>query len=160
MKKEQIGIILLTMCILGGCGADKTKTAKKPSDDQIAISGYGAAETDISYNSIAQLKTEAETIIYGEVKDYHYEIDNGSVYTIETVEVLESLYGSVEKGDSIQIFKVGGYVTLEDYINSFGDESKEEVRNMVMFANYTDEEIKEKYMKQFPDGEVDTDGGR
>lgn len=154
-----IGIVGI---MLVGCGdkmGEKEGVSVKPSPDQVAISGFGASEPTISYDSISQLKEESESIIYGEVKSFQYEIENGSAYTIETVEVLDSFQGDIEKGTEIQIYRTGGYVTLEEYINSFGEESKDEVRNMIMFQEYSDDDLKEKYMKQFSEGEADTDVG-
>lgn len=42
-----------------------------------------------------------------EVKKLEYTVEDGSVSTDETVQVIDNLYGDVNKGEEINIFKMG-----------------------------------------------------
>lgn len=173
-SKKTILIFSLLMLLCTGCGTKKEDSStlsekpnkedslilsEKPNREDVMIVGAGIAETEVSYGSIDRLLTKAEVVIYGETKENIYQVDNGSISTTENVEVLECLYGNLEKGKEINIKKMGGYAKMEDYINSYDEEYREQIRYSTAFADLTDNEIQETYIQLLPEGEVDTDIG-
>lgn len=93
------------------------------------------------------------------MKKLEYTVENGSVSTDETVQVIDNLYGDVNKGEEINIFKMGGYAKIKDYIDSYEEEYREQARNFAGFNNLTEKDIETKYVSFLPQGEVDTDVG-
>lgn len=162
MQKKIVSICsfaLLSLCI--GCGQkqESSDLTKRPSEEDVIIGAAGTAETAVSYGSIDNLLAEAEVVVYGEAKSYTYSVEDGSVSTIETVEVLDCLYGDMEQGDEISVFKMGGYARLKDYFDSYEEQFRDQVRNSIPFADLSDEEIEGKYIFFQPTGDVNTDVG-
>lgn len=162
MKKNIISIMsLLLLSFYTGCGQkeESTDLTKRPSEEDVIIGAAGAAETVVPYGSIDALLEETDAVVYGEAKSYRYSVEGGSVSTIEKIEVLDCLYGDIQQGDEISVFKMGGYARLEDYFNSYEEEFRDQVRNSIPFADLSDEEIKNKYILFQPTGDVNTDIG-
>ena len=85
---------------------------------------------------------------------YKYAVESGSVSTNETVRVIDSLYGNIKEGEKISVFKMGGYVKIQDYINSYEEEFREQVKNSATFENLTEDDIQNKYISFLPEGGV------
>lgn len=162
--KKFVVLLMTGILVVGmGCGKEEAGGMEelhgKPAKEDVLMGAAGAAEMDVSYGTIESLMQDAELVVYAEAKDFKYVVENGSVSTDETIQVLECLYGDVEEGEEITIFKMGGYAKLQEYFDSYEEEFREQVRNSMAFANLTDEEVETKYISFFPDGEVDTDVG-
>lgn len=172
MKKKVIMLSLLfSMMLYVGCGtADKKEKqnavesdntdvdfqSPRPDKEDVAVSANGVSDNVSSYGSIDALMADADAVVYGEAYTYCYMVENGTVYTIVTVRVLDSLYGDLQEGDEFTVFRSGGYVRLKDYLQSYEEQFQEQVRNSTAFADISDEDIETKYISFFPDGEVDT----
>ena len=57
--------------------------------------------------------------------------------------------GDVNKGEEINIFKMGGYAKIKDYIDSYEEEYREQARNFAGFNNLTEKDIETKYVSIF-----------
>lgn len=105
MKK--IVVLLMTGMLVAGMGCGKKETGGmeelhgKPAKEDVLMGAVGAAEMDVSYGTIENLMQDAELVVYAEAKDFEYVVENGSVSTDETIEVLECLYGNMEEGKQI-----------------------------------------------------------
>lgn len=49
---------------------------------------------------------------------------------------------------------MGGYVKIQDYINSYEEEFREQVKNSATFENLTEDDIQNKYISLLPEGGV------
>lgn len=126
---------------------------------KLLFNAAGMWDVETSYGSIQDMMSEAECVVYAEVKKLEYTVEDGSVSTDETVQVIDNLYGDVNKGEEINIFKMGGYAKIKDYIDSYEEEYREQARNFAGFNNLTEKDIETKYVSFLPQGEVDTDVG-
>lgn len=162
MKKYIIATLIIMTAICAGCEKGESNTEKytgKPNKTEVAVDAAGMAEMDVSYNTIQELMADADYVVYAEIENYKYAVESGSVSTNETVRVIDSLYGNIKEGEEISVFKMGGYVKIQDYINSYEEEFREQVKNSSTFENLTEDDIQNKYISFLPEGEVDTDVG-
>lgn len=161
MKKRMIAILIMA-ALCTGCGQKENSAEsynEKPDKDEVAVNAAEMWDVETSYGSIQDLMSEAECVVYAEVKKLEYTVEDGSVSTDETVQVIDNLYGDVNKGEEINIFKMGGYAKIKDYIDSYEEEYREQARNFAGFNNLTEKDIETKYVSFLPQGEVDTDVG-
>lgn len=49
---------------------------------------------------------------------------------------------------------MGGYVKIQDYINSYEEKFREQVKNSATFENLTEDDIQNKYISFLPEGGV------
>lgn len=162
MKKNIIATLIIMTAICAGCEKGESNTEKytgKPNKTEVAVDAVGMAEMDVSYNTIQELMVDADYVVYAEIENYSYAVESGSVSTNETVRVIDSLYGNIKEGEKISVFKMGGYVKIQDYINSYEEEFREQVKNSATFENLTKDDIQNKYISFLPEGEVETDIG-
>ena len=143
MKKRMIAILIMA-ALCTGCGQKENSAEsynEKPDKDEVAVNAAGMWDVETSYGSIQDLMSEAECVVYAEVKKLEYTVEDGSVSTDETVQVIDNLYGDVNKGEEINIFKMGGYAKIKDYIDSYEEEYREQARNFAGFNNLTEKDI-------------------
>lgn len=146
--------MLLVILSLYGCGNDlEEKLEGTINEEDIKL--VGVANTDMSqtYDSISDLTSDSSDIVLGKIKDISYEVhDSGFITTIEQIEILDSLKGTLHVGDSIPVRKVGGIVTFKDYIMSYSEKFQDEIRSQ--FSEYSDNELEQYYISQSRQGDV------
>lgn len=74
------------------------------------------------YGNIEEIADSSETIIWGSIKNREsFATLNGIIWTKETVNVLEILKGSYVDNE-IYVYKMGGEVTVDEYVNSYSSD--------------------------------------
>lgn len=72
------------------------------------------------YTSIAELTADADAIVAGETLSLTYFVtDNGIIWTKQTFLITNSLLGNLNTNSKITIYRMGGYASIQDYINSY-----------------------------------------
>lgn len=98
---------------------------------------------------------DSDIVIYGEITDYQIKVEEGSgtIYTLETIRVLEPLYGDIQTDSVITLLETGGCALIRDYIDSFvTEEERLAKRTGRLLGGLSDEEIETKYITQIPEG--------
>ncbi|HIZ84295.1 MAG TPA: hypothetical protein H9668_07765 [Firmicutes bacterium] len=91
--------------------ADAVETAGK------RIQGaYTTADRLKIYETIPDLAGDAAGIVRGDVLEVSYFHIGTVAYTKMDLEVTESLYGDFVPGDTISVYKSGGYIPMADYL--------------------------------------------
>lgn len=134
-------------------------SAVRPEKLQIAVHGETHAEMEKIYNDVGELADAAEIVIYGEKAAEEFHVVEGEIFTVERMKVVQVISGDVKEGESISVFKRGGYVPLYAYIYSLGEQYRDEVKESMGCQDDTDEELKEKFISSMSNEDVYTDIG-
>ena len=70
MKKRMIAILIMA-ALCTGCGQKENSAEsynEKPDKDEVAVNAAGMWDVETSYGSIQDLMSEAECVVYAEVK--------------------------------------------------------------------------------------------
>lgn len=154
MKK--IGLIFLTCIFFSGCGIQNTQNATtqirfdEVSDSKIVSQISGMSEWEQIFNTIYEKTQASDLVVLGEVKDYTCCSDDGQISTHVFVQVDEVLKGDVSQGDTIELYNLGGIVTVEEYVQSLRDSENSaayEDQIQEFEENYTEQEQKENYVQ-------------
>lgn len=152
--KKIINILCICSILSAGC-TGQTASPQTPAKEDIVITANGAA-SDMDYlGSAEDLLKASEAAVYGEVTDFIIFAAEGSgvATTLETIHITETLYGDAEEGTDIKLVKMGGYVTLSDYINAHKtEELRKAYRESEGIAELSDEELKTEYISFTPEG--------
>ena len=156
--KNIIKAFCICSLLSAGCSektaSQETETPHTPAAEDIVIFGEGNADHKYHFESMEDRLEVSEAVIYGEVTDFTIfpAEGNGVAQTLETVHIIETLYGEAG-GTEIKLLKMGGYVTLADYINAHKtEEERQAYRESEGFAELSDEELKTKYISFIPEG--------
>lgn len=153
-------IMLLIILSLYGCNGNglEEKIEGTINEEDIKLVGVGNAEMSRTYDSIQDLSSESTDIVLGKIKEISYEVhDSGFITTIEEIEILDSLKGTLHVGDNIPVRKVGGIVTFKDYIMSYSEEFQDDIRSK--FNEYSDSELEKYYISQSLQGDIVSEVG-
>lgn len=155
-KRRRLFVILLIIMLLTGCNSSKENNitiADIDPESIVSTIDYEACFTT-SYGDFATMAEASPVIVYGEISGIDYFMhNNGMCATIVDVDVIQSLKGEFQPGDTLQIEEDQGIATVEEYINSYETEDlKETMRNN--FQQYSDEELDEIYVQQLLFGDV------
>lgn len=154
-KKKIISVLSICTLLLIGCSSQTAKSEKKtPAKEDIVVSGSGISDLTIRIHSFADLRTQSDAIIYGEVSDFEMAPteESGFVYTLETIHVIETLQGDLKPGTDIILREDGGYVPVIDFINAFTTEEERSGYREAFFGKLSDEELNTKYYAEVPEG--------
>lgn len=127
---------------------------QKPlSEEDVLVTAVSNAELSVYYDSIQEIRNDSAAVVYGEVTDYSFEVNNTYIYTMLKVRVIDSLYGPLSAGTELNVYKGGGHVLIKDYIHSYNSaEDRSSARNMALFKDLSEEEINSKFISAIPDG--------
>lgn len=122
MKKRIIIAFLSVVCVccisLAGIDGKETIAASVTSSPIIEIQNLKCA-LETPYESIENISEAADIIILGNIGSTEsFAAQNGIIWTKETVNVLEEIKGDNIK-ETIYVYKMGGQVSVDDYIESF-----------------------------------------
>jgi hypothetical protein len=70
------------------------------------------------HDSLDDLRGESSDIIRGIVVDVRFAIGDGEPFTVVDVKVDEALKGNLGSGDLISIIQYGGYITIQEIVDS------------------------------------------
>ncbi|MDO4415287.1 MAG: hypothetical protein Q4C20_09420 [Erysipelotrichaceae bacterium] len=157
--KKIINILCICSILSAGCAGQtaspQTGTPQTPAKEEIVITANGAA-SDMDYlGSAEDLLKASEAAVYGEVTDFIIfpAERSGVATTLQTIRIIDTLYGEAGDGTEIKLLMMGGYVTLSDYINAHKtEEERQAYRESEGFAELSDEELKTKYISFTPEG--------
>ncbi len=101
--------------------------------------------------SLKELIENSDAVIYGEVTDVGFMESDLLINTVASIRVIEPLYGNYSAGN-VRIIKEGGYLPADVYygIHGVNENTVDESGRKIM--DYSDEELKTKYVSYEPDG--------
>lgn len=153
-----LALVMASAVLLSACGASRAKSPE-PDPDKVAVyseSGEGCRAFYCPTVASLMEMDRLVCVVYGEVVDYYYFEEKGQVYTTEIIRVLETLYGDVEAGEELPMWKGGGYATFEDLLDSCpGEELREEYRSFYHSLGVADEEFGTRYYHRYIKGDVE-----
>lgn len=143
----------LAICLIG-CSEAKTSEVKGEkgvgpentytfvlADDASVVPMKTATESTIDLSGYDNILDKATEIVYGEIESIaNFNGEGGTAWVKEQVRVIESYKGEFSEDDVIQVIQQTGYISGDDYILSFKENEREDIRKMI-FAGFTDEEI-------------------
>lgn len=152
---EQMKIVCFALlCILlSGCGNAKT-AAEEPKmrfenldPAKVNMQYGGQKEGDQFYNSFYEQKEGSDLIVLGTVEDYTCFAGGIEIATDISLRVDEVLKGDLEPGENITVRKLGGAVTVEEYLRSMEDAGIMYWNAEELKAKYPEEERRENYIQ-------------
>ena len=155
MNKKILRVICAFTILLAGCTSQNALNSKKtPAPEDIFMSGTGSGELIEIFNSVEDRVKSSDAIIYAEVADFEMVPEKGSgfVHTIETLHIIETLYGDLEPDSEITVDELGGYVLIKDFLDAFETEMERSGFREGWFGKLSDEELGTKYFAEVPEG--------
>jgi hypothetical protein len=152
MKKRVIGISLLVVLIIVvlviSILSNKTTTNNNKSEsivnnlkDKNIITT--SSTTDKLYSEdFATLVKNSDAVIKGKVSSVEYLAINGNAWTKVIIKVDDVFKGDIKSGDKVEVYYLGGYISLEDHIKYYNDSDK-----------FTDATVSNTVLKEIVDGE-------
>ena len=147
-------VCLTVLCILlVGCGnAETAKTEEKMRFEnldpaKVNMQYGGLKEWDRFYNSFYEQKEGSDLIVLGTVEDYSCFAGGIEIATDISLRVDDVLKGDMEAGEHITVRKLGGAVTVEEYLQSMEDAGITYWNAEELKAEYSEEERREKYIE-------------
>ena len=153
MKKNMnFWLSAVSVCmLLSGCGVSRKDKTTPPLEDIVA--GTGMSELREQFERFTDQMGLSEAIVYGEISDFEIIISKaGFLHTLETIHVIETLYGDIKPGSYVQLWETGGYAHPIDIINNFSNELDRKVFRESFYSTWTDEELETKYRAEVPEG--------
>ena len=151
MKNIRAVIIVLALLSTGGCSANVAQTSDEPWEesgsglgpensyvisidtDSVIIPQTVSAEPAIDLSDYKNIVNHSSDIIYGEVESVeNFNADGGTAWVKERVRVLETYKGRLLPGAEITVIQQTGYISVNDYINSYAKTDRETVRNRML----------------------------
>lgn len=157
-NKKSMAVSFIFAMLLSGCSAQTSANTpadkKTPAKEDIIMSGSGQYDAAEGFADFKDLVAAGDVIVYGEVKDFEMLIPEGAntINTMETIHVIETLYGDIETGADLQLMENGGYLLINDYLDSLDEELRQIKLSFPEFAELTDDEKKTKYISMIPEG--------
>lgn len=148
--EKMIGVLLVCM-LSGGCGfAGKGEIGQEKKEASFAkeitdtVEGetiisvvYTTNDFAVSYPDIPSLAEHSEVIVYGEVEQIHYMVEeNGYCYTKEEVRILKPIKGGYKEGDRILVSKEQGLISVQKYLDSFPGAAEEEMSPAISASDF------------------------
>jgi len=128
---KNILMIFLLVSLLCGCGRQHVP---KVVESQEVIPEYA-----VYYESLEEIAEDSEAIVRGKTTALEYfVVDNGIIWTKQTFLVEENLYGDIAAGQSVNIYRMGGRVPIEDYLASYPKSAQAEMREKYRQYNSMD----------------------
>lgn len=160
--KMKIKKIIKLLCIFSllsaGCAKEAasadTDTPHTPKAEDILITGTGTADMKY-YGEMTDCLKDSQAVVYGEVTDFSMFAAEGSgaVHTLETVHIIETLYGEAEEGTDVILLLMGGYVPIIEHINAHRtEEERQAYFESEDIAKLSEEELHTKYFAQVSEG--------
>ncbi len=152
---EQMKIVCFALlCILlSGCGNAKT-AAEEPKmrfenldPARVNVQYGGQKEWDQFYNSFYEQKEGSDLIVLGTVEDYTCFAGGIEIATDISLRLDETLKGDLEPGENITVRKLGGAVTVEEYLRSMEDAGITYWNAEELKAKYPEEKRRENYIQ-------------
>lgn len=151
--------------------SSENSSSEDSSNEESSLSSVNIDTADIDYTeylSFLEGKTVIESTAFGEsavthelssflprtdsvvlakVNDISYKamLGTGGAWTAANIEIIKSYRGNFEKGDTLDIYYVGGYISVEDHIKLCNDGFR--------FEDMTDEEKANTYFHEIVNGE-------
>lgn len=167
MKKTQAIILLLALLLTSGCSSNATSqvpneplkemgTGLGPENayvlsidaDTMVVPQAASTESSNDLSNYDNILSNSTDIIYGVVESVeNFNGAGGTAWVKEQVRVLESYKGQLSPEAEITVIQQTGFISLNDYINSYVKEDQEAVRNM-MLQNISDEEASNMVLDQ------------
>lgn len=159
MKKIQAIFLLLAMLLTSGCSSNAaSQVPNEPSKeaesrlgpensyvltidaDSMVIPQAASTELAIDLSNYDNILSNSTDIIYGVVEAVeNFNGAGGTAWVKEQVRILESYKGQLSPETEITVIQQTGYISMNDYINSYAEEDREAIRNM-MLQNISEEE--------------------
>ena len=160
MNKAKYIMFFILLCTICGCSTTKeTNKLSNINPEDIAISYTNSFEYDGKYTTREELINACDLIVYAEITNIEYTVSAyGFCRTNLEIEVIEDLKGTTHSGNKIRLIKDQGITTAEQYLNSFPEEMKKEIRKD--FSEYSDEELNSLYIQQMEYGDVMSEIGQ
>ena len=147
-------VCLIVLCILlVGCGnAETAETEEKMRFEnldpaKVNMQYGGLKEWDRFYNSFYEQKEGSDLIVLGTVEDYSCFAGGIEIATDISLRVDDVLKGDMEAGEHITVRKLGGAVTVEEYLQSMEDAGITYWNAEELKAEYSEEERRENYIQ-------------
>ena len=162
-NRNMIAVMLLGILFISGCnngqngGGQKLDIAALDPDKVSAV----AQEVDyaVGYASLPDLAAASQQIVYGEVESVEYLLgENGDCRTNTEVRVIRGIKGDYREGGTIKIVEGQGIASAYDYINSFTEELRDDIRND--YGQFTDDELKDRYIQLVEYGDFMVEPGQ
>lgn len=133
---KRSGLFLSFVLLLTGC----SRPVSSETSGEIVATEYFAAEMAKYYQSIEELREDSIAVVSGECMAWESFVSaDDVVWTKETFRIDEVLYGDMASDSEIDIYMMGGVVTVEDYLDSYGGYFKEAVTNN--YKKYNDHDL-------------------
>lgn len=98
-------------------------------------------------DDFSNLVKHSDALVKGKVLAVQYEAIEGNAWTKILLHIDDVFKGEVKKGENIEIYYSGGYISLDDHIKYYDD--------LYRFANLSASERKNTVLKEIIDGEED-----
>lgn len=147
MKKILI-ITSLVLLTLAGIFTPKflpkenKQEAKKEEKNIITVTSI---TEKVFKEEFATLMKKSDAVVKGKVVSVNFETFAGNAWTKITLHIDDVFKGEVKKNQDIDIYYLGGYVSLNDHINFYKDSEK--------FSNLSAKEKANTVLKEIVDGE-------
>ena len=129
MKKM---IMVLVFVLLCGCGREHVQ--------EVIETQTFAPELAIYYESLGEIAENSEAIVKGKTVEIEYfVVENGIIWTKQNFFVEESLLGDIDVGQNINIYRMGGSISLQDYIGSYPEVVQKEMQER--YKKYNNEDL-------------------
>ncbi len=154
MKKYLIGISLVVVLIIGVISVNllpQEKQLEKSNEEVIKdLNGKNIIVTNsvtdkLLNENFANLVKNSDAVIKGKVLSVKYEAIEGNAWTKVTLHIDDVFKGDVKVGDDIDVYYIGGYITLDEHIEYYNDLEK--------FSNINEKERDNTILKEVVDGE-------
>ena len=128
--KKNIAVLSL-ISLLCGCGKEYTP---KVIETQTFTS-----ELAVYYESLGEIAEASEAVVKGKTTEIEYFMaENGIIWTKQRVFVEEILSGDIDTEPYINIYRMGGSISLQDYIGSYPEAVQNEMQERYKKYNKKD----------------------
>lgn len=154
MKKSIIGICFVVIVIIGivtfNVLSIKGNLNTKDESGFKNLNGKNIIKTTSISDKLLEedfpnLVKNSDSVIKGKVSSVGYKAIDGNAWTVISFKVDDVFKGSISKGDTIDVYYIGGYIDLNDHIKYYNDAEK--------FSNLSEKEINNTVLQEIVDGE-------
>lgn len=160
INKQMIGKTCIGIALVGmmGCSAlqKEKQVSVHPSKDQVVSFSIAIQDKERFFPTVADLLPETENIIYAEVVGLQYEYEGtGDVFTKTSWKVLENIRGDIQVGEIVEVYKDGGYISIDNLIKSYKNETIQSQMREEALQEMTEDQLSEQYSGYYPAGDSD-----
>lgn len=154
MKKSIIGICFVVIVIIGivtfNVLSIKGNLNTKDESGFKNLNGKNIIKTTSISDKLLEedfpnLVKNSDSVIKGKVSSVGYKAIDGNAWTVISFKVDDVFKGSISKGETIDVYYIGGYIDLNDHIKYYNDAEK--------FSNLSEKEINNTVLQEIVDGE-------